>query len=78
MGKKRKREDTFVSKYHEWESEVEEEFKELTKKHSEKYDVPKLRLWARMIASNLHDNILQIFRLLALARTLPKSLAKIH
>lgn len=32
-------------------------FKELKEKHSDKYDVPKLRLWARMMSSNLHDSL---------------------
>jgi len=57
-GKKRKREETsFTSKFHEREKEVEEVYKELVKKHSDSYDTPKLRLWARMIASNLHENM---------------------
>ena len=55
LSRKRKRgEESFPSKYHEKESEVDEISKELEKKHGSEYDVPKLRLWARMIASNLH------------------------
>ena len=55
MGKvKRKRE---TSKYNEREIEVDEIYRELEAKHSEKFEVPKLRLWARMISSNLHDSI---------------------
>lgn len=48
---KRKRE---TSNYHEREVEVDEIYKELEAKHSGDYEVPKLRLWARMISSNLH------------------------
>ena len=51
---KRKRE---TSKYNEREIEVDEIYRELEAKHSEKFEVPKLRLWARMISSNLHDSI---------------------
>ena len=36
------------------EVEVDEIYKELEAKHSGDYEVPKLRLWARMISSNLH------------------------
>lgn len=45
------------SKHQEREEEVDELFKELKDKHKDKYDLPKLRLWARMMASNLHDSI---------------------
>ena len=38
------------------ESEVEEVFEELKRKHEEHYDVPKLRLWARMISSSIHSS----------------------
>ena len=50
----RKRE---TSKRQEKEGYVEEVYKDLKEKHSDKFDNPKLRLWARMISSNLHDNM---------------------
>jgi len=54
---KRKREDAAVStRRQEKEEEVDAAFKELKEKHADVFDVPKLRLWARMIASNLHDD----------------------
>ena len=53
---KRKREES--SKFQERE-EVDTIFKELQKKHAEKYDIPKLRLWARMISNNLHESMEQ-------------------
>ena len=31
-------------------------FKELKRKHNDEYETPKLRLWARMISSKLHDD----------------------
>ena len=46
-----------TSNYHEREGEVDEIYRELDAKHSGKYEVPKLRLWARMISSNLHDSM---------------------
>ncbi|SMN02472.1 hypothetical protein SPONN_1129 [uncultured Candidatus Thioglobus sp.] len=54
--RKRKRALETVSNYHEGEEQVDEVYKELREKHLEKYDVPKLRLWARMICSNLHES----------------------
>ena len=44
------------TKRQEREEEVDSTYKELVEKHSGKYDTPKLRLWARMICSGLHDN----------------------
>ena len=31
-------------------------FKTLKAKHGDSYDVPRLRLWSRMICSNIHDD----------------------
>ena len=31
-------------------------FKDLHKKHSAKYDMPRLRLWSRIIAAGIHDD----------------------
>ena len=55
---KRKREDVAAStsRRQEKEEEVDAAFKELKEKHADVFDVSKLRLWARMIASNLHDD----------------------
>ena len=56
---KRKRDDLSVgsSKRQKREEEVDSVFEELKQKHGAKYDVPRLRLWARMVASNLHDDL---------------------
>ena len=53
-GRKRKRNETH---YEDKESERDEIYKELKEKHENKYDIPKLRLWARMISSNLHESL---------------------
>ena len=50
--RKRKREELANSRRQE-----KEIFKDLKEKHAEKYDTPKLRLWSRMMASNLHDSL---------------------
>ena len=55
--RKRKREELVTSRRQEKEEEVDEIFKDLKEKHAEKYDTPKLRLWSRMMASNLHDSL---------------------
>ncbi len=39
------------------EDEIETTFRSLREKHSEKYSDPQLRLWARMHANGLHDNL---------------------
>ena len=46
-----------ASKQQEKEAYVDEIYKDLKDKHGEKYDTPKLRLRARMISSNLHDDM---------------------
>ncbi len=38
------------------ENEVDDVYKELKTKHGDKYETPKLRLWSRMICSDLHDD----------------------
>ena len=56
---KRKKDDDDVpcaSKTQNKEAEVDLIFLELKKKHHEIYEVPKLRLWARMIVGGLHNN----------------------
>ena len=44
------------SNYHDGEEEIDETYKELREKYLEKFEVPKLRLWARMISSGLHES----------------------
>ena len=39
------------------EDEVDSIFQELKEKNGTKYDIPRLSLWARMVASNLHDDL---------------------
>ena len=39
------------SNWQEKEDEVDEVYKTLKEKHGSKYDVPKLRLWARMVCT---------------------------
>ena len=55
-GKKKRKRAAVSSTYHEGEEEVEDVYKELKEKHLDKYAVPKLRLWARMIVSHLHES----------------------
>lgn len=56
---KRKRDDTSStapSKRQKKEEEVDSIFKELKEKHGSKYDTPRLRLWARMVANDIHSD----------------------
>ncbi len=50
---KRKREET-TTRRQEKEEEVDEIFKD---KHADKFSTPKLRLWARMVTSHLHEDL---------------------
>ena len=54
--RKRKRDEPAPTRRQEKENEIDNVFTELKQKH-DNYDVPKLRLWARMIASKLHDDM---------------------
>lgn len=54
-GKRKK--DEVTSRRQEKEEEVDQLFKELKDKHANQFDTPKLRLWARMMSSNLHDSL---------------------
>ena len=54
--KKRKGEEG-SSKRQEREEEVDDIFKQLKEKHGDKYDTPRLRLWARSVCSNIHDDL---------------------
>ena len=54
---KRKRDEVQVSsRRQEREEEIDRLVKELKAKHGDKYEMNKLRLWGRMITSNLHDS----------------------
>ena len=48
--------DTGLLKRQEREDQMDEVFKDLKSKHNDKYSVPQLRLWSRMICMNLHDD----------------------
>ena len=45
------------SRRQEKEDEVDDIFQELKDKHGDKFGIPKLRLWARMVGANLHDDL---------------------
>ena len=51
-----KRKQEVTTKRQEKEEEVDHIFSQLKDKQGDKYDRPKLRLWARMIASGLHES----------------------
>ena len=53
---KRKRDDDRSVRRQEQEEEVETIFKSLKDKHCDEFDIPRLRLWSRMICSGLHDD----------------------
>ena len=55
--KKRKKDREASSKRQEKEDEVDDVFMQLKEKHGSKFDTPKLRLWARTICGNLHDDM---------------------
>ena len=48
---------TGSSKRQKKEEEVDLVFQELREKHGTTYDTPRLRLWARMVTTNLHDDL---------------------
>ena len=53
---KRKREEQII-RHNERDLEVEDVYQELLEKHNDQYDIPKLRLWARMICSKIHSSM---------------------
>ena len=53
---RKRRYEQISTKRDEKEQEVDEIFSELKDKHGHSYEIPKLRLWARMIAGSLHDS----------------------
>lgn len=56
---KRKRDDSSggPSKRQKKEDEVDVVFQDLKEKHSGNFSTPQLRMWARMVANGLHDDI---------------------
>ena len=54
--KKKKQKLEQVNKRSEREEELEEVYQKLKKKHEENYTGPQLRLWARMITANTHED----------------------
>ena len=50
--KRRKKDADTSSKRQEREDEVDETFKQLKEMHGQRYDIPRLRLWARTICSH--------------------------
>lgn len=55
--KKRKKEGDGSTKRQDKEDEVDDVFLQLKEKHGQKFDTPRLRLWARTICGNLHDDM---------------------
>ena len=53
---KRKNDEGNSSTRQDREDDVQSIYEDLRDQHSSEYDVPRLRLWARMIASNIHDD----------------------
>lgn len=56
-GRTKRKRDEATSKRQEKEEEVDAVYQQLKDKHGEKFGIPKLRLWARMVCSNLHDDL---------------------
>ena len=55
--KKKKKDTQGLSKRMEKEEELEDIFLKLKEKHGTKYSAPQLRLWARMVIANTHDDL---------------------
>ena len=53
--RKKETEDSSTNRQ-EKEEEVDEVIKTLQQKHGNCYDIPRQRLWSRMICSNIHDD----------------------
>ena len=56
-GSKKRDIDTSLLKRQEREDQIDEVFKDLKSRHNDKYSVPQLRLWSRMICTNLYDGM---------------------
>ena len=70
LGKRRKEEA--ASRRQEKEEEVDEVFEELMEAHHGDFSTPQLRLWARMIASHLHDDRESPPNIPAFGKSIPK------
>jgi len=68
---KRKRDETSTRRQDK-EDEVDEVYQELRDRHADTYSTSKLRLWARMIASNLHEDRDNPPNIPAFCRSMPK------
>ena len=55
--KRKTQDDIPASKRQAREDEIDATYHSLKEKHSETYESPKLRLWARMIPNGLHDSV---------------------
>jgi len=56
-GRGKRKRDLAGSKRQTGKEEVDSLFKNLKEKHGSSYETPKLRLWAQMVTSNLHDDL---------------------
>ena len=67
-----KKEET-SSKCQDKENEVDDIYQDLKSRHGEKYSTPLLRLWARIITANLHENLDNPPNIPAFSNTVKKS-----
>jgi len=54
---RKRKSDTGLLKRQEKEEELESIFKDLKSRHNEKYTLPQLKLWVRMISSSIHSDM---------------------
>ena len=54
---KRDSESSGLLKRQDKEEELEKAFKDLKEKHAEKYSLPQLKLWSRMVSAGLHSDL---------------------
>lgn len=71
---KRKRDQLVASTFQAKEEQIEQIFLDLKEKHVDKYDMPKLRLWARMISSQLHESFEEPPNIPAFSDSTPKKI----
>ena len=53
----KRKKDESSTRRQEKECEVDEVFETLVSRHSDRYNRPQLRLWARMVCSNIHEDL---------------------
>ena len=74
---KRRRDDSSIngpsSKRQKKEDDADAVFKELKEKHGSKFSTPQLRLWARMVANDIHDDLEEPPRIPAFCSTPKRS-----